>query len=232
MVTFVLVHGAMHGAWCWDLVVPELRKRGHDTVTMDLPVDDRDAGLTEYSDVVVAAVRVANPASDLVVVAHSMSAMVAPLVCARLPVSRLILLAGMVPKTGETGWHAFAESDPELDQPRDTGDAFYHDVPAELADEARAKLRHQCAKPHRQPIAPWPEIPIAYLLGRDDRVIPATWLRRVVPERLGVSPDEIDGGHSPFLSRPAELAERLVSYISDPYDRQATAGGPIASIDL
>jgi pimeloyl-ACP methyl ester carboxylesterase len=213
VVTFVLIHGAMHGAWCWDLVVPELRNHGHDTVAMDLPVDDREAGLEEYAQAVGAAVCQAEPASDLVVVAHSMGATVAPLVCARLPVSRLILLAGMVPKTGETGWHAFAESDPELDQPRDTGDPFYHDVPAALAAEARAKLRHQCAKPHRQPIAPWPSIPTTYLLCRDDRIIPATWLRRVVPERLGVTPDEIDGSHSPFLSRPTELAERLVSYL-------------------
>lgn len=213
MVTFVLIHGALHGAWCWDLVVPELRQRGHDTVTMDLPIDDREAGLEEYAEAVVDAVRAAAKRADLVVVAHSMGATVAPLVCERLPVTRLILLAGMVPKTGETGWHAFAESDPELDQPRDTGDPFYHDVPEPLAAEARAKLRHQCAKPHRQPIAPWPDIPLTYLLCRDDRVIPATWLRRVVPERLGITPDEIDGGHSPFLSRPAELAERLVGYL-------------------
>ncbi|GAB3404459.1 alpha/beta hydrolase [Flindersiella endophytica] len=213
MVTFVFVHGALHGAWCWDLVVSELRERGHDTVTMDLPIDDREAGLEEYAETVVAAVRAAAPANELVLVAHSMGATCAPLVCARLPISRLILLAGMVPKTGETGWHAFAESDPELDQPRDVGDPFYHDVPETLAAEARAKLRHQCAKPHRQPIAPWPDLPITYLLCRDDRVIPAKWLRRVVPLRLGITPDEIDGGHSPFLSRPAELADRLVSYL-------------------
>jgi phenylalanine-4-hydroxylase len=48
--------------------------------------------------------------------------------------------------------------------------------------------------------------------GRDDRMFPATWMREVVRERLGIEPDEIDGGHCPALSRPHELAERLEMY--------------------
>jgi len=34
---FVLVHGGFHGAWCWDLVIPELRALGHDAIAIDLP---------------------------------------------------------------------------------------------------------------------------------------------------------------------------------------------------
>jgi hypothetical protein len=34
-------------------------------------------------------------------------------------------------------------------------------------------------------------------------------MRGVVRERLGITPDEIDGGHCPALSRPRELAQRL-----------------------
>ena len=37
-------------------------------------------------------------------------------------------------------------------------------------------------------------------------------MRRVVRERLGITPDEMDGGHLPALSRPKELAERLEAY--------------------
>jgi pimeloyl-ACP methyl ester carboxylesterase len=213
MVTFVLVHGAMHGAWCWDLVAPELRRRGHDVIAMDLPVDDRSAGLREYADTVVKAVEAYDETGELVVVAHSLGALVTPLVCAWLPVARLVLLAAMVPEAGQTGGEMFGESDAELDEPRDSGDPFYHDVPPELAAEAHAKLRHQCGKPMREQMPPWPAVPTTFLLCREDRVIPAKWLRRVVPERLGITPDEIDGSHSPFLSRPVELAERLVSYL-------------------
>jgi hypothetical protein len=52
-------------------------------------------------------------------------------------------------------------------------------------------------------------VPTSYLLCRDDRFFPAEWMRGVVRERLGITPDEIDGGHCPALGRPRELAERL-----------------------
>ncbi|MGH2705341.1 MAG: alpha/beta hydrolase, partial [Actinomycetota bacterium] len=50
---------------------------------------------------------------------------------------------------------------------------------------------------------------------RDDRLFPAPFLRRVGRERLGITPDEIDGGHTPALSRPKELAERLDAYAAE-----------------
>ena len=43
-----------------------------------------------------------------------------------------------------------------------------------------------------------------------------TWMRGVVRERLGIAPDEIDGGHCPALSRPRELSERLEAYRTAP----------------
>jgi len=39
------------------------------------------------------------------------------------------------------------------------------------------------------------------------------FMRRVVHERLGTTPDEMPGGHLAMLSRPKELAERLLSYL-------------------
>ena len=37
MTTFVLVHGAAHGSWCWDKVVPLLEAPGHEAIAVDLP---------------------------------------------------------------------------------------------------------------------------------------------------------------------------------------------------
>jgi pimeloyl-ACP methyl ester carboxylesterase len=62
------------------------------------------------------------------------------------------------------------------------------------------------------PLAVWPNVPTRILLCRDDRLFPASFLRRVAQERLGITPDEIDGGHTPALSRPKELADRLEAY--------------------
>jgi pimeloyl-ACP methyl ester carboxylesterase len=91
---------------------------------------------------------------------------------------------------------------------------IYHDVPPELVAEAKTKWRGQSEAPMREPwpLDAWPDVPTRYLLCRDDRVFPADWTRRMVRERLGITPDEIDGGHCPFLSRPKELVERLVAY--------------------
>jgi pimeloyl-ACP methyl ester carboxylesterase len=60
----------------------------------------------------------------------------------------------------------------------------------------------------------WPDVPTRFLLCRDDRFFPAEWIRKVVKDRLGITPDEIDGGHCVALSRPRELADRLDSYTS------------------
>ena len=225
MATYVLIHGAGSDSWYWHLVVPELRARGHAVVAPDLPCDDDAAGLSEYADVVVDAV---GSRSDLVVVAQSLGGFTAPLVCDRVPVSMLILVAAMVPLPGEspgdwwgnTGWEQARREQAERDG-RPTGgnfDAmieFFHDVPPDVVAEAFARgERRQSGTPFKRPwpLKAWPDVPTKFLLCRDDRFFPATFMRRVVRERLDITPDEIDGGHLPALSRPKELADRLDSY--------------------
>ncbi len=59
------------------------------------------------------------------------------------------------------------------------------------------------------PLAGWPAVPSSYLACRDDHATNPAWQRQVAAERLGVTAVELDGGHSPMLSRPAELSEVL-----------------------
>jgi pimeloyl-ACP methyl ester carboxylesterase len=196
------------------LLEAELRARGHETVAMDLPVDDDAAGLSAYADTVIHAI--GDRSTDLVVVAQSFGGYVAPLVCARAPVDLLVLVAGMVPAPGESAEEMFANTgyEPEEHEDNSALAIFYHDVPPDLAAEALAKGRKQSETPGREPwpLAAWPDVPTRYLLCRDDRLFPADWVRRVVRERLGITPDVIDGGHCPALSRPKELANRLEAY--------------------
>ena len=58
-------------------------------------------------------------------------------------------------------------------------------------------------------------MPTRFLLCRDDRFFPAEFQRRVVRDRLGFDPDEMDGGHLPALAHPVELAARLDAYWTD-----------------
>ena len=46
-------------------------------------------------------------------------------------------------------------------------------------------------------------------------MFPAAWARRHARERLGLDPDEIDGGHYISLSRPLALADRLAAYAAE-----------------
>ena|SRR5438876_813184 len=99
MTTYVLIHGAGSDGWYWHLVFPQLRALGHEVVAPDLPCDDDSAGLQAYADTVVDAI---GDRRDLVLVAQSLGAFTATLVCDRLPVTLLVLVAAMVPKPGES----------------------------------------------------------------------------------------------------------------------------------
>jgi pimeloyl-ACP methyl ester carboxylesterase len=216
MTTYVLIHGAGDVGWYWHLVEGELRRRGHDVVAPDLPCDDDSAGLPEYTNTVVDAI---GDRRDLVVVAQSFGAFTAPLVCAIRKAELLVLVAGLVPAPGEAAQDWWANTGYQA-EPRERFDdeieLFYHDVPPELAAEALRRGRAQSDTPARQPwpLDRWPDVPTRFVLCRGDRLLPAGFLRRVVRERLGITPDEIDAGHCVALSRPRELAGRLMAYLS------------------
>jgi pimeloyl-ACP methyl ester carboxylesterase len=209
--TYALIHGGGDSAFYWHLLEPALRARGHGTVSMDLPCEDDAAGLAEYADAVIEAI---GERPDLILVAQSLGGFTAPLVCVRVPVGLLVLVAGMVPAPGERGddWSA----NTGYPGPRGTSESeiFYHDVPDHVARAAMERSRRQSEAPGRDPwpLDAWPEVPTRHLLCREDRMFPAEWMREVVRERLGIEPDEIDSGHCPALSRPRELAERLEAY--------------------
>ena len=213
MATYALIHGAGDSGWYWHLVEAELRDRGHDTVAPDLP-DDETAGWWECAGTVAEAI---GDRRDVVVVGQSLGAFTAPLVGDRVEADLLVLVAGMIPAPGETanGW--FASSGYEAfmrgRDERYEGDIelYYQDVPTQLAEEALRHALEEAGGPADEPwpLTAWPDVPTRYVLCRDDRVFAADFTRRLARERLGIAADEIDGGHTPALSRPRELAELL-----------------------
>jgi pimeloyl-ACP methyl ester carboxylesterase len=225
MATYVLLHGAGSDAWYWHRVAPLLRDLGHDVVAPDLPCDDDAAGIDDYARVAIDAI---GDRADLILVAQSMAGITAPLVCEAVPVDLVVLVAAMTPRPGESAgewWantgHAEAKREKaEQDGRPDDFDPlalFLHDVPPDVAAESAGHVRNQSGTPFSEvrPMPPWPDVPTRFLLCRDDRFFPAEFQRRVVKERLGITPDEMDGGHLPALSRPRELVERLETYRSE-----------------
>lgn len=215
MSTYVLIHGAGGDSWYWHLVVPRLTALGHRVIAVDLPCDDDSAGLPEYADCVVDAVVDAVGAdAEAIVVAQSLGGFTAPLVCDRLAVSLIVLVAAMVPRPAESPGEWWANTGHVFPDPFDPADVFAHDLPADLAAELGAHLRPQSGTPFEKPwpLDAWPDVTTRFLLCRHDRFFPAPFQRRVVKERLDITPDEMDGGHLPALARPGELVDWLEHY--------------------
>ena len=224
--TFVLIPGAGGAARYWYRLGPELKKRGHESVAVDLPAADDTAGLEEY---VAAVLGVVGEHQHLVVVAQSMGALTGPLVCARTPADLLVLVNPMIPKPGETGgewWANTGHAEARIEQakregrpppggPNDIVDAFFNDVPQAVREEIMSYGEPpQSGTPFGDPwpLDRWPHVPTKVLHGTEDRFFPIEFQRRVTRDRLGLEVDEMPGGHLIALSQPAALADRLDTY--------------------
>lgn len=224
MPTFGLLHGAWHGAWCWDRVVPELERRGAGAIAVELPADDAAATMADYVDATVDALRGAD--EPVVLAGHSLAGLVIPRVAAARPVARLVYLCAFVPRPGVSwfqqkeqalapGFASEALVDADRCQVWPSAEVaaadLYPDCDLETAVWAAARLRRQCYGLMRDVFEGRPdEAPAVSVLAREDTVVRPDYSRRAARELLGSDPIEMEGGHNPQLARPAELAELLL----------------------
>jgi len=196
---------------------------GHEGLAPPLPLQNQDAHPSDHADAVAAVLpRDAEP----VVVAQSLGAFAGPLVAARALVEHLVLLAPMIPKPSETAgewWSNTCHDEAIADLlarhgpmsswgPEAVAEVFLHDVDPHVAAENE---RFQGAPGSGMftepwPLERWPDVPTTVLAPAGDRLFPLEFQRRVARERLSLEIHEMPGGHLPMLSRPRELAERLV----------------------
>jgi pimeloyl-ACP methyl ester carboxylesterase len=163
---------------------------------------------------------------DLVLVGHSISGLIIPVVASRRLVRRQVFLHAVLAKPGlGLADQVMAELDmfnPEMMRvsPSSWSDEatvtrfLLHDCTPEVAHDSFTRLRPRqegrgVLVTEVTPLQSWPAVPCSYILCRDDRTITPDWARRAARERLGVEPIELPGGHCPMLSRPGELAEAL-----------------------
>jgi pimeloyl-ACP methyl ester carboxylesterase len=224
--TFLLLHGARHGAWCWAQLAAQLEDRGHAAIAVDLPAGDASAGAVRYAEVAAQAVG----GKRVTVVGHSLAGLVIPLLPDLVEVEELVFLCSPLPVPGRSLREQIAD-DPHMfvagSLPRATTTPgatlelddeyalriYYHDCPPAQARWAIAQLRLQSTTVQGEPspVREWPpRVASRYIMGSNDRIVDPAWVRRAVPERLGIRPLELPTGHSPFLARPSALADALL----------------------
>ncbi len=221
MANFVLVHGAAHGAWCWERVVPHLLASpavdavvtvdlvGHGTRLDAKPLDA--IRLDDYADDVVREVETRD-LQDVVLVGHSMAGVTLPLVVPRIErrLRRLIYLSTTNPPVGQSINDLMSDPLSPVSRELDFETMFCND----LDDETTSWLLDQLgpeppgAMVEAARVSPAsPGIASTYVLLEQDEALPPAFQRQQIQN---AQPDEVvlfDAGHSAFASRPKDLAD-------------------------
>ena len=220
---FLLVHGSWHGPWCFELLEAELARRGAVAKSVSLPsvgCDTERLG-TFGDDARVVTAAAASMPGPVVVVGHSYGGAVVSEATFGPNVKRLVFLGAFMPDTGR-GYVSYLPPGPlppyvELREdgtfavPHEQATPFFYaDCPPDIAAAATMRLCPQSQQVMAETItdAAWRSHPSTYVVLTDDRVLPPD-LQRMFAAQAGEI-RELESSHSPFLSKPAELAELLI----------------------
>ncbi|XOV88832.1 MAG: alpha/beta fold hydrolase [Pseudomonadota bacterium] len=225
MTDFVLVHGAWHGAWCWDKVKVLLESAGHRCHTPELPLE---LGFADYVDTVVTVIQSCQ--QPVVLVGHSMAGAVIESVAEALPgqITRLVYLSAFAPQSGQSindlarfNVASVLRDNVELLDGMLTVkanrviQAFYHDCDAGDIDAATGRLRPQNpdAFGHQLKLteARFGSVPKHYIECVEDQAIHISLQRKMARDMGLTHVNSLQTGHSPFFSAPAALAALIAT---------------------
>lgn len=214
--TLVLVHGAWHGPWAWRRLVDELADLDVRTVALPSVGPDPTALGDLYTDAEAVRAAVAVVDGPVIVCAHSYGGVPVTEGLVGLPnVVGLVYLCAFQLDVGESVLSAVGGTTPSWwDMHRAEGyvdalrpfETFYADVRPHTARGAVARLGHQSLAAFEQPLrhAAWRTVPSTYVVCERDAAVPVV-AQEMMAERAG-RVLRIPTSHSPFLSRPAQLA--------------------------
>ncbi len=224
--TVVLVHGAFHGAWCWNYVAVGLRARGVDVRCFDLPGHGQStAPLGSLAEDAQAVRRVLDECEgEVVVCGHSYGGAVITEAVGNATegVRHLVYVAAAIPDAGESlsdcfpgllaaelengTMRASGDSGGLLPDPEQTIERFYGDCDPLVAEWALAQVDAQDPRGFLEPVtaAPWRVVESSSLICTEDLVLPVEFQQRLA-KRCNRS-FEWASSHSPMLSQPDRLA--------------------------
>lgn len=242
MATFILIHGSWHGGWCFDHVSERLTAAGHHVIAPDLPgmggdeAELRAVTLQGWADFVAGLCRDA-PQRPVILAGHSRGGLVVSQAAEAAPdaIDALVYICAMMLPDGmsRAQFKTLEGPNPAFDaiispvfdgagtvvDPERGGAVFAQLSPPE--DVARAAVR-LVAEPHGPRSTPlhlspasFGAVPRYYVECREDRTIPIASQRRMQALVPGAITTSLDADHSPFFSRPDELAAALLAAIPE-----------------
>ena len=223
--TFLLVHGAWHGSWCWERLGSVLDERGITWAALDLPSSNSEDPRIDLDADVRALRHFSVERGPVVLVAHSYGGAVVAEATPKLSELRgIVYLAALVPRLGQSAGEvtreygrrsplddAIIREDGQLRlDPVPASLALYGDCDSETREWAINKVTSQTLASFRTPRTS-ENIAVAstyVICQRDQAIMPE------VQEQIAQRCDDIvefDSDHSPFLSHANELADLLES---------------------
>lgn len=230
MRSFLLIHGAWHGSWCWAPLQEHLSAAGFASQAIELPGDLPGRSLGE--DAALAFEALAQTDGDVIVVGHSLAGLLAPFVASHPKVCGLVMVAALFPEFDVSAAEQ-RERNPQIYTERYRQAAVIrHDdgsteVPAEQAIElmfntctpevaawAAAQLRRQYWESFVEPspVWAWPDMPTLAVGCRQDQLTNPEPMIEAAARISGAEYVELNTDHSPMLSAPAELAQLLIRF--------------------
>jgi pimeloyl-ACP methyl ester carboxylesterase len=225
--SYVLVHGAWMGAWCWDDVATGLRASGDTVATVELPAHGADqtplAGATLDAYVATVAATIDAAPQPVILVGHSMGGVVVTEVAETdgAKIARLVYIGAYMPKDGQT-LNDLASSDADshlgpvlqIDQvngvahipSEDLADIFIADgTPSEIASVV-SNYRDEPLAPFLTPVhttaAGWGAVSKAYVYTKEDHAVSLALQQTMTADVTLAATATLDTSHAPFLSRP------------------------------
>ncbi len=230
MRSFLFIHGAWHGAWCWAALQEHLSAAGFQSTAIELPGDVPGRSLGD--DAALAFEALAQMDGDVIVVGHSLAGLLAPFVASHPKVCGLVMVAALFPEFDMsaaeqrernpqiyTDRYRQAEviryEDGSTEIPHEQAiDLMFNTCPPEVATWAAAQLRRQYWESFVEPspVWAWPDMPTLAIGCRQDQLTNTEPMIEAVANISGATYVELDTDHSPMLSEPKQLAQLLIDF--------------------
>ncbi|WP_405056496.1 alpha/beta hydrolase [Kribbella sp. NBC_01505] len=217
----LLVHGAWHGSWCWEPLRALLTDEGWRVETVDLP-SVAPEGATRYGlhdDAKAVREAITAIGGPVVVVAHSYGGEPATEGAAGLPeVQGLVYVAAFLLDAGESLLAAIGGTPPpwwqvdgETFTPLTPETVFFNDIDDPADAVRQLETQSYAVATEALSAAAWRNIDSTYVVCEQDNAIPV-FAQEAMAQRAG-RVERLASGHSPFLSRPKELAAIITKSI-------------------